>query len=295
MRTRRPPFGKRHAAVARRHERHRVAADRLLLGAGRDLGGGRRVVQQHDVFVDLALARERRAGLRLGIGDDEVLAARVPGLAVAGRRPAARSRRTWRIRPPRIRSRASTLLLRRRVERRRADRKCHTSTSSPPVSLSAGEARSATSASRSLVLLIETTSPCFENSIAPIATRRSIAFRQAFSPRKHARPRENIMRLTCRNLHALCSPRWRCRPAARCAGLADAPGHDDRAVPGGRQCRRAGARARARALGKARAAVHRRQSHRRGRQHRRRRGREGGARRLHASCSARPGRSPPTS
>ena len=71
-----------HARVARRHERHRVAADRLLLRACRDFGDGRRVMQQHDVFVDLALARERRAGLRLGVGDDEVLAACVPGLAV---------------------------------------------------------------------------------------------------------------------------------------------------------------------------------------------------------------------
>ena len=35
--------------------------------------------------------------------------------------------------------------------------------------------------------------------------------------------------------------------ARRRRGLADAPGHDDRAVPGGRQCRRAGARARGRA------------------------------------------------
>jgi hypothetical protein len=39
-------------------------------------------VQQHDVFVDLSFAGERRAGLRLGVGDDEVLPARVPGLAV---------------------------------------------------------------------------------------------------------------------------------------------------------------------------------------------------------------------
>ena len=76
--------------------------------------------------------------------------------------------------------------------------------------------------------------------------------------------------------HCAMSPRRR-------AGVAEPPGHHDRAVPGRRRRRHPRARRRARAERKLRQAVHRRQPRGRGRQSRRDGGRQGGCRRPYAA------------
>src|SRR3989442_788314 len=80
MRTRRPPAGS-VTVLSPGGTKDGVAAGGLGLAPRAEHAAAVRVRQQHDVFVDLALAREGGAGRRVGVGDDEVLPARVPGLA----------------------------------------------------------------------------------------------------------------------------------------------------------------------------------------------------------------------
>ena len=86
-----------------------------------------------------------------------------------------------------------------------------------------------------------------------------------------------LRRIACQSVRRFHRHR---RAGANLSRPSDPP---DRAVPGRRARRRAGARGRRRDVEVARPAGDRREPRRRGRQHRRRCGRQGGARRLHAA------------
>ncbi len=69
------------AGSSRRHESERAAVHALRAVLGRELDHGLRIGHQHRIFVGLRLAREHGILGRLGDGNDEVLPARIPGLA----------------------------------------------------------------------------------------------------------------------------------------------------------------------------------------------------------------------
>ena len=79
----------RDGACARRHEADGVTGDDLALVTPHDLGARPRIGKQHDIFVGLVGPAQHRALVGVAIGDDEVLAAGVPGaraVLVFGRR-----------------------------------------------------------------------------------------------------------------------------------------------------------------------------------------------------------------
>src|SRR5205085_11269022 len=72
-----PALRQRDGAVAGWHEGDGVSIRFPGFLAGAEFGRGARVVQQQDIFVDLALTAERRTGRGFRIDNDEVLPPRV--------------------------------------------------------------------------------------------------------------------------------------------------------------------------------------------------------------------------